>query len=333
MGKKNKTDAKQPAPPEQPAPPQDAERDALAAVFERHGLPALQSLEPVGNGDGLTEFIVNGELRVQINRDDAEHRAFSKKVMILRRLRQSADVPAPDVLVLDVARDVVPYDVLVLAPQHGVVADTVWPRLSQDEREALSEEAGRICGTIHNLKWAAYGDYNASTQTLGQYPRWADLLLLRLERAASRARDSRALPHAFIDAIITEINDGDSILEAASAPVLVHGNLHLGNLLLQERLDGWHVSGITGWDMAFSADAAWEFGVFSFREPEHAPLGDSFLYGYRERHALQPDLRSRMHLYRLLYHLESAIAARTQAPINLDRRQNHEQHLRRLLQR
>lgn len=322
------TDETREALPEQPTASNGPDWEALAALFERHRLPALHSLEPVGGSN--SDFLANGELRVQFNSHEPEHPVFRKKAMILRRLRQ-VDVPVREVLLLDVERDVLPYDVLVLAPHQGQVADTVWADLTQDVREALSEEIGRICGTIHNLHWPAYGDYNASTRTLGQYPRWADLLLLRLERAAYRARDSRALPHAIIDAIITEINDGDSVLETASAPVLVHGNLHLGNLLLQQHAGTWRIAGIVGWDAAFAADAAWEFGVFSFREPEHAPQGDSFLYGYKERHTLQPDLRSRMRLYRLLYHLESAITARTQAPINLDRRQSHEQLLRRLL--
>ncbi len=323
------TDNAQATPPEQAAPT-DLNREAITALFERHRLPALESLERSGAGD---DFIANGSMRVQFNRDEPEDSVFRKKAMILRRLRQFSDVPVPEVLALDTTHDILPSDVLVLAAQQGTMADKVWPDLTQDVREALSEEAGRMCGSIHHLQWQAYGDYNVSTRSLGQYPRWADLLLLRLERAAYRARDKRALPHAMIDAIITEINDGDSVLETASAPVLVHGNLHLGNILLRQDEGTWRISGIVGWDTAFSADAAWEFGVFSFREPEHSPQGDSFLYGYRERNTLQPDLRARMYLYRLLYHLESAIVARTQAPINLERRQSHEQALRRLLHR
>ena len=311
-------------------PPETIGREAVVALLERHNLPALQSLETVADGNTL---LINGEILLRLNRQDPDHPVFTKEALIYRRLRRSTDVPGPEVLALDTARDLVPYDVLILSRVAGDDGAHVWAGLNNDEREALSEEAGRVCGTIHGLQWAAYGDYNVSTRTFGQYPRWSDMLLLRAERAAYRSRSIQALPLPILDGVVTELNDGDSVLETASPPVLVHGEFHTGNLRLVRREDAWHISAITGWSSALTADAAWEFGILSSRSPERAPIGGAFLYGYRERHAVPADLRSRMHLYRLMFHLEGAVMANAAEQPDAERRQWHEQALRRLLQK
>jgi aminoglycoside phosphotransferase (APT) family kinase protein len=136
-----------------------------------------------------------------------------------------------------------------------------------------------------------------------------------------------------IDGVLTEINDGDSVLETASLPALVHGDLHAGNFLLKQQDADWHVTAILDWEWAFTADAAWEFAALDFRRSDADPVGDAFLYGYRERHPVQSDLRSRVHLYRLMLHLEGAVIAQRHFASDPNLRRRHEYVLRRLLRR
>jgi aminoglycoside phosphotransferase (APT) family kinase protein len=306
-------------------------RDAIAALLQRHHLPQLDSVEPMSGGEANSTLLLNGELVLRLNRGDPHLPRLAKEATIYRRLRRSTDVPCPEVLALDTAHDLVPYDALILSRVAGVSGATVWGSLDDDTREALSEEAGRMCGSIHGLQWPAYGDFDAATRTFGQYPRWTDLLLARLEQIAEQARATGALPSPLIDAVLTELNDSDSVFGTASRPTLVHNDLRIRHMLLEQRDGTWHITAILGWERAFTADAAWEFADLWNRRPAEDLLGDAFLYGYRERHAVQADLRSRIHLYRLMRHLERAVIAHTHFAAEPERRLRHERALRKLL--
>ncbi len=303
--------------------------DVLTTLLEHHHLPALQSVEPVAADDPYS-LILNGEMVLLLNAEEPDQPLLAKEAAIYRNLARSTEVPCPEVLALDTTREIVPHDALILSRIAGTNAATIWHTLGDEAREAISEEAGRICGAIHRLPWPAYGDFIPSTGTFGPYPRWIDMLLARLERASTTAAATGAVPQAVIDGVVTEINDGDSVIDIASPPALVHGDIHTGNLLIEQRDGTWHVAALVDWEHAVAADAAWEFAGLWMRTAEREPLEDAFLYGYRERHPPQIDLQSRIHLYRLLIHLEGAVASQTTAP---ERRARHEAALRRMLRR
>jgi aminoglycoside phosphotransferase (APT) family kinase protein len=303
--------------------------EVLASLLERHHLPALQSVEPVAADDPYS-LILNGEMVLLLNAEEPDQPLLAKEASIYRNLARLTKVPCPEVLALDTTREIVPYDALILSRIAGTNAATIWHTLGEDVREAISEEAGRICGEIHRLQWPAYGDFTTATGTFGPYPRWIDMLLSRLERVAYRVSETGALPQMLVDAVVTEINDGDSLIETASPPVLVHGDIHTGNLLIEQRDGSWHVAALLDWERALTADAAWEFAGLWMRTADREPLQDAFIYGYRERHPPQIDLQSRIHLYRLLLHLEGAVGNQVRNP---DRRAYHEAVLRRMLRR
>ena len=306
---------------------------AISALLERHNLPALHSIEPIDGGEVNGMLLVNGEMVLRINRRDPQLPKLAKEALVYRRLRRSTDVPGPEVLALDTARDIVPFDVLILSHVEGLDGNAAWANFDVETRERLSEEIGRFFGSIHGLAWAAYGDFNVAHGNIGQYSRWSDMLLLRLQRAAEQALETGALPQPLVYAVITELNDADSVLDTASAPALVHGDLHLGNLLFAERDGGWHVAAILDWEWCWTADAAWEIAALTAQRADEAPVVDAFIYGYRERHPVAIDLRSRIHLYRLAQHLEGAVIAHTHFADEPQRRAEHEARLQRLMRR
>ena len=299
-------------------------REAVTALLQRYNLPAVETLAAVP-GSGGDAFVINGELLLRLD-GDAQSPRLAKEALIYRRLRRSTDVPCPEVLAFDRARDLVPADAMILTVPRGIKGSEIWDELSVDAREAVSEEAGRMCGAIHTLHWTGYGDFNVATGTFGQYPRWTDLVLARVEHLTGKVLDGGMLPPALVYAALTQLNDGDSVLTAASLPRLTHGNMDADNLLLEEREGEWRIAAIMGWERALTADAGYEFATMSMRRPERKSLADTFVHGYRERHALQIDLRSRIHLYRVVLHLEGAITEPESRP-------RHEQALRRLVGR
>jgi len=310
-------------------PPTFAE---IAALLERHNLPALASVEPIADDDH-SALILNGEMVLLTHHAEPATSTLVKQALIYRRLKRAQGVPCPEVLALDTTREVVPYDALLLSRMAGVNAAIVWNSLGDETREALSEETGRIIATIHGLQWPLYGEFDSDTGTFGHYARWTDNVLARIERLTLQAAALKALPQRIIDSVVTEINDGDSVLETASPPVLVHGDLHTANLLVEQRDGQWHVAAVLDWESALTADAAWEFAGLWIRHAEREPFHDAFLYGYRERRPAQADLQSRIHLYRMMLHLEGAVISRRPETYNPQRHARHEAVLRRMLQR
>lgn len=303
--------------------------EGLSALLERYHLAPLRSAEPLVAGSWGDALLVNGEVVMRFGQEEAACANLLKEAVIFRRLNRSSDVPAPEVIALDTKRDIIPYDVLIVTYLQGMSGAAVWKTLTYEARDALSEEVGRMLGAIHGLLWSSYGEFNPEAATFGRYSRWTDMLLERAANGAEQAVATGSLPQGIVDGVITELNDGDSVLATASKPVLVHSVLDASNLLFQERDGIWHVAAILNWGSSLTADAAWEFAIQSFRRAETSLLGDAVLYGYRERRPVQTDLRSRMLLYKLLCHVEAATAAHARG--DMRRRTGHENALRKLL--
>ncbi len=298
--------------------------DGLRALLERYGLGKLETITPLDGGEVNPMLLVNGALVVRFNQRDPDLFKLAKEATIYRRLRHASDVPCPEVLALDTQRDLVPYDVLVLTYVEGVQGSVVWPGLDLSTREQVSEELGRICGTIHGLRWPAYGDVFGI-----QSARWTDIVMQKAVQNYEQAAYLELIPLRLLDALITTINDGDALFDAASPPALTHTDLGLYNVLLRQVGERWHIAAILDWEWAIIADATWELATLWDDPAVPDPLPDAFLQGYREHYGLASDLRVRRHLYRLIHHLNMALVCH--AHFGADRARFHIAALERLL--
>lgn len=278
--------------------------EALAALWERHGLPAITQVAPLGGGGVNPMLRINGDFVVRFNRRDPHLPKLAWEAAIYRRFVQRGAIPGPQVLALDTARDLVPFDTLVLSYIDGVAANTIWSELDHGEREAFSEELGRLCGTIHGLPWGSYGEYVALAGRGTQSVRWADVAYARFRRTLDHITAQALLPPRVLDALITTLNDNDAILNSAGAPALTHTDLQLSNVLARRSDSKWEIAAIIDWEWAIVADPAWEFADLWSSPTDFYPEPEAFVYGYRERHPLPGDFRVRQRLYRLLHHIE-----------------------------
>lgn len=282
-------------------------RAALAALLERHNLGAPEQIEPLAGGTVATLLRVNGAFVVRLNTRDPHLPSLAWEALIYRRLARETDVPVPQVLALDTQRDLLPHDALVLSYVEGVNGATVWPSLDAATQEQLSEELGRICGTVHRLPWPRYREAAGSAS----YGRWTDVITHKAIAAYEGAARLGVLPPRVLDAWLTTLNEGDALYAEASPPTLVHSDLWLGNVVLRQDGAAWRVAGVIDWEGALLADAAWEFASL-WRDHDPWPLPDAFMDGYRERRPLPADLRMRRRLYRLLDCCERAVSTAQQ---------------------
>lgn len=287
-------------------------REALAALLERHGLGALQSVVPLNPGQTEPMLRVNGEIVVRFNRDNPDLPTLPWEAGVYRRLRRATDVPVPHVLALDTGRDIVPFDVLCLSYVEGVRGNAVWPRLDVAAREHVSEELGRMCASAHGLPWPVYGEFLGTESTAPQSGRWTDIINQKIVQIYEQAQQLAVLSPAIVDELVAVLNDGDALFDTPSPPTLTHTDLRLRNVLLREQSSQWHVAAVLDWGRSIVADAAWEFALLWHEPAEHYPFSDSFKHGYKERHQLQDDLRVRQRLYRLLRFWEQAVACAKQ---------------------
>lgn len=282
-------------------------REQLAALLDRYQLGPLETVAPLDGGTVNPMLLVNQRLVLRFNRRDPELPKLRWESLIYQRLRQITDVPCPDVLALDTRRDLVPFDVLILSYVVGSRADAVWSSLDNATQENLSQQLGRICGTIHNLRWPVYGEFVVSNQQTLRSARWTDVICRKIERAHARADALAALSPRLLDGLVTVLNDGDAIFSTASPPTLTHGDLWLSNVIVRQTGDDWQVVALLDWEWSIVADAAWEFANLWSYPADPYPQPDAFMSGYRERHALPGDLRVRQRLYRLLHFFETAV--------------------------
>lgn len=302
--------------------------EALAALLERHGFGVLRSVERMDGGISNAMLRVNDELVLRLNTRDPDRPTLRWEALIYRRLQREGGMPGPRVLALDTGRDLLPFDAMFLSWVDGVAAETVWPSLDEAEREALSEELGRRVGAIHSLRWPAYGERGHGDASM-ESPRWTDIVFQKTVRAYERAVGLGVFAPHVLDSIVTTLNDGEAVFDAASAPALVHTDLWLANIVLRQVDGSWIIAAIIDWEDALVADAAWEFADLGARR--EGPLPGAFMYGYRERHAVAGDLPVRRRLYRLLHFFEHAVRCAEQFGTTAERTMHNVAAIDRLL--
>lgn len=285
---------------------------ALGALLERHGLGAAASVQTLRAVGSARTLLVNDALLVRLSDDPATTLRWRKAAQIYRRLQRVTDVPCPEFYALDTQRDGLPFDALITSYIAGERADAVWPALDLPTREMLSEELGRICGTLHRLAWPVYGSVDPADPAAHVSARWTDIINARVRWLYARSEASGVLPLAVLDDLLAVLNDGDALFDTPSTPVLTHNDFGLWNVILRHDGAAWQVAGLIGWDAALLADAAWEFANLARRPVDSYPMGDGFSYGYRERRPLQDDLSVRRRLYRLLVFWECALESAEQ---------------------
>jgi aminoglycoside phosphotransferase (APT) family kinase protein len=278
----------------------------LAALLERHGLGDLQSAEPLGVRSRNPLLRINGGLVLRVNLRAPDLPLISKEALIMRRLSRVEGVPVPEVLALDTARDLLPFDVLILRYIDGVSTDQVWRQLGLEQRQHISMELGRVVGAIQHDHWSLYGDLLPAHGFL-ESARWADVVLHRAAALADRAARMPNFPRHLLDGIIAVLNDGDALFDTASPPTLTHTDLAPGNVLLRRDGDSWSIAALIDWDRALVADAVWEFADLWHDPSDPFPWVAWFMEGYRERHEIPHDFRMRQRLYRLLRAFERAL--------------------------
>lgn len=165
--------------------------------------------------------------------------------VLLALARSVVPVPAVYALCLDASVIGTPFYLMEYVPGR-VFRDRTLPGLAPEERGAIIAEACRISADLHRIEYAGVG--------LQEFGRPGGYLRRQIERWARQYRESSREPNAAMERLAEFLNEH---CPAESGGAIVHGDYHLGNLLIHPMEP--RVAAVLDWELATLGDPLADF--------------------------------------------------------------------------
>ena len=272
----------------------DFDAQTLQAIFDAHGLGTVRKMERAGRGRNNPVFMVNDALVIRfdgiinagVSRFHGEKRAYDA-------LRQ-ANIPAPQVIVVDDSRTIAPHDYLIMTKIEGSPLINAWPTLSPNQREKAAYEAGRCLALMHGITFATFGKLYGTERI---FETWYAYVQDTFRRYCRGAADEGVIAADIIDRMEKVIERHRPIFDSVTPARLVHWDYHFENILQQ---DG-EITGILDFEWALSGDVAHDFNRRDQWEAD-CPGSRAPLYaGYASIRPLEADHDVRVMLYQIIW--------------------------------
>jgi hypothetical protein len=213
-------------------------------------------------------------------------------------------LPALHVFLVDVTRQVVPFDYEILAEAQGESLRAF------DHDEALIRPRlttlGRFLARVHEIEitsgagWIDIAPLVDGGVVIGLFDAWRDYVLLNLDEHIRVCVAIGAIDAGQADRINRAFAACDSLLDIPGSRLL-HGDLGNHNVFL----DGPEVSALVDWEDCLAGDPAFDIAYWGTFHPHHRR--DAFLEGYRSVRALPDDFEVRYWLYFLRVALSKTV--------------------------
>lgn len=167
--------------------------------------------------------------------DVPENDCLLRESRRLEFLHQHTNVPCPSVYLQDRSGKAVPYSFLLLERLPGI---NLWSaNLAPDQRRYVERELAETLLELHSHKRATFGEMEEPGVT-----NFVDQFMPCL-------REMRTDMNDFLSFSELEVLDGalvyaEDALRVQGEPTLIHGDAWAGNIMVHERSDGWHLSGL-----------------------------------------------------------------------------------------
>jgi hygromycin-B 7''-O-kinase len=173
----------------------------------------------------------------------------------------------------------------------GVALDTVWDRVSAQERDGLADLLGDTVAALHEVP---------PPEIPGWWPAdWGAFVARRRADCISEQRSS-GLPEPWAGQLDDFL---DMVTLPARPPVLLHTEIMSQHLLVTESAGGWRLSGLIDFEPAMRGEREYEFvavGVFVARGDARFLTRTLTAYGYGHDQ-LGPELRQQLLAWGILH--------------------------------
>jgi len=216
---------------------------AQAATLLRHWLEAdvtCRELKPLEGG------ICSAVFRLQFQtppysavvklRSGHEDDPLPRECERLEYLRRHTKVPCPRVYLQDDSRDIIPYSFLLLECLPGTNLQSA--RLPVPLRLTIEAELAEVLLELHSHTAETFRDIGQPAGVRN----WADVFMPDLEE--NRRDMESLLPDALLRSIDRVLPLAERALRDQGEPTLIHNDVWAGNIMVHERVDGWHLSGL-----------------------------------------------------------------------------------------
>jgi fructosamine-3-kinase len=205
-------------------------------------------------------------------------------------------MPVPEPLLLDGSGSIIPGTVLVMKKVAGSVMHEVFGGLGPADRRRVSGEIAHAVGRLHGRRASGFGGVELAPEA--RAPEWADFWLPRFDRVFADIAGRNLVDPGFLDGVARARRDFAPLLRIGAEATLTHYDIWSGNVMLDCRDDGWHVSAFIDIPGHW-ADYARELSFM-----ELFGVADDTVYGiYREYRELDPGFALRKALYNLKMNL------------------------------
>lgn len=217
--------------------------------------------------------------------------SFSGEAHALEYLSAYTAFPSPKVYACDPDAALLPYSYLLLEDLKGV--SLVDADITRQDLERLDQQLAEALLELHSHKRTTYGGIH----DLPGSNRWLDVFLPRLQSVRSEKQVSVRLSPDVLKDVDNAIDRIESVFVEREAhpeakPVLVHGDIWAGNLIVKRFNDRWMLSGIVDPALEY-ADVEYELAYLeSFNNPR--PI---FFQHYTQKQPLQPGYELRRLFY------------------------------------
>ena len=214
-----------------------------ASALLRHWLgrgAACREIEPLEGGFCSAVYRLEFErppysavVKLQTNRQDDP---LPRERERLDYLRRHTSVPCPRVYLQDNSRKVIPYSFLVLECLPGTNLESA--HLAPPQSVDVERELAEILLDLHSHKAETFHEIGEERGI----SRWGDKFLPDL--AENRGDMEDLLPAAILQKLDRVLPLAEDALRDHGEPTLIHNDVWAGNIMVLERGDRWHLSGL-----------------------------------------------------------------------------------------
>ncbi len=285
---------------------------ALTRIWSAHGLGTVRSIDWAGKGVNNPAFVINNTHVVRF--DGLVNRGLSRfhgERTAYDLLRQ-ADIPCPQVIVLDDSKTLAPYDYMIMDKVEGTSLLDSWSLLTPTQQHEVAYEAGCLLALIHNIKLPKFGNLYGTERV---FENWHAYVMDKFGRYGRESVADGLLTSTIRDRMQIVFEAYQPTFDSVIQPHLIHWDYHFGNLMQQ---DG-KITAVLDFEWALGGDPAHDFNRRDEWESE-CPGSSALVYeGYTALRPLQPDHKIRVMLYEMLWFLDCIIDAGDAAEADLMR--------------
>jgi hygromycin-B 7''-O-kinase len=260
---------------------------AAAIICRRHRI-SYNTLRRSPQGENII-FFIDDRLVVKIFGPAREN--YLRETSALQFTHGKINIETPELICTG---EIEGWSYLVMTQLAGRASREVWESLGLRDRLEIVTHLGGAMRELH--------DHATPLQQSALNRDWHGFVEQQARLSVERQRACGANPE-WLESLPAYISARLELLPANCEQVFLHGDIHAGNLLLDERSGRWHISGLIDFGDSLCGFHEYEFvapGVLMVQGSRELQRAMLLAYGYREAQ-LEETLRARLMLLTVLY--------------------------------